>query len=173
MNILILLLTNRKFWLAITASALISAFIPKMPGETFMIALTLIGVLFGGALTGAAVVTSLINEEGLRRIYERKKQNYDRLLHAMQASLGVLLVSLVVVVLLFFLPVSDTALTLGAGAQQVIIPVWRLFLFLVSTSIGLSLFAAWEVVEAVIGMSRLRFELAAPKGQTDKRAENS
>lgn len=170
---LILLLTNCKFWLAITVSALISAFIPKMPAETFMVALTLIGVLFGGALTGAAVVTSLINEEGLRRIYERKKQNYDRLLYAMEASLGLLLTALTIVVILFFVPTDESTLALNTGRWQTVIPVWRLLHFCVIASVGVSLFAAWEVVEAVIGMSRIRFELTAPKGQAEKRAENN
>ena len=137
-----------------------------------MIALTVIGVLFGGALTGAAVVTSLINEEGLRKIYERKKENYIRLIETMQASLAILLFSLSLVVLLFFLPFEQSTFRLDGNQVTVAIPAWRLFLFIVSMGVGLSLFAAWEVVEAVIGMSRIRFELASPRSQPDKRVEN-
>jgi hypothetical protein len=61
---ILLLFENLKFWAVVSLSVLLSVLIPPMPKDTFMIALTVIGVLFGGALTGAAVVTSLINEEG-------------------------------------------------------------------------------------------------------------
>ena len=166
------LFKNKKFWVVIGISFLISIFIPQMPRDAYMIAVTVIGVMFGGALTGAAVVTSLINEEGLRKIYERKRENYFRLIETMQASLAVLLVALSIVAVLFFVPLEESTLRFDGNQLQVIIPAWRVFTFLVAISIGLSLFAAWEVVEAVIGMSRIRFELAAPKTQGDKRVEN-
>ena len=166
------LFKNTKFWVVIGISLLISIFIPQMPKDTYMIALTVIGVLFGGALTGAAVVTSLINEEGLRKIYERKRENYFRLIETMQASLAVLLVALSIVAVLFFVPFEESTLRFDGNQSQVIIPAWRVFTFVVTVSIGLSLFAAWEVVEAVIGMSRIRFELAGSRNQSDKRAEN-
>ena len=63
------LFKNTKFWVVIGISFLISIFYSQMPKDAYMIAVTVIGVLFGGALTGAAVVTSLINEGGLRKIY--------------------------------------------------------------------------------------------------------
>jgi len=166
------LFKNTKFWVVIGISLLISIFIPQMPKDTYVIAVTVIGVLFGGALTGAAVVTSLINEEGLRKIYERKRENYFRLIETMQASLAVLLVALSIVAVLFFVPFEESTLRFDRNQLQVIIPAWRVFTFVVTVSIGLSLFAAWEVVEAVIGMSRIRFELAGSRTQTDKRVEN-
>ena len=104
------LFKNTKFWVVIGISFLISIFIPQMPKDTYMIAVTVIGVLFGGALTGAAVVTSLINEEGLRKIYERKRENYFRLIETMQASLAVLLVALSIVAVLFFVPLEESTL---------------------------------------------------------------
>jgi hypothetical protein len=169
---IILLFKNVKFWLVVALAILIAALIPSMPKDTFMVALTVIGVLFGGALTGAAVVTSLINEEGLRKIYERKKENYIQLIETMRASLAVLLFSLAVVVFLFFLPFEQSTLRFDGNQLMVVIPVWRLFVCIISLGIALSLFAAWEVVDAVIGMSRIRFELAGSRNQPDKRAEN-
>ena len=83
----------------------------------------------------------------------------------MQASLAVLLVALSIVAVLFFVPLEESTLRFDGNQLQVIIPAWRVFTFVVAISIGLSLFAAWEVVEAVIGMSRIRFEFAAPKTQ--------
>src|SRR5262249_45423817 len=166
------LFKNTKFWIVIGVSLLVSIFIPQMPKDTYMIALTVIGVLFGGALTGAAVVTSLVNEEGLRKIYERKRENYIRLIETMQASLAVLLVALSIVAILFFIPFEESTLRFDGNQSQVIIPAWRVFTFVVAISVGLSLFAAWAVVEAVIGMSRIRCELAGSRNQSDKRAEN-
>jgi hypothetical protein len=164
------LLKNKFFYLTLLVSLVISAVLSKMPDGIFAEASTLLGVLFGGAFTGVAVVVSLISEDGLRRIYERKKDSYDRVLADMRASLILLLCLVLGVILASFFPLSGHVI-IGMDKWQLVIEMWRMPLFLVLTFIGLGIFSVNEILQAVIGLARIRFELAGSKNQTERKTE--
>ncbi len=164
------LFKNKFFYLILVVSLLLSALAPHMPNDIFANASTLIGVLFGGAFTGMAVVVSLISEDGLRRIYERKKDSYDRVIMDMRVSLMLLLSLLGGATFASLFPFSGH-LTFGIETGQISVQSWRLSLFFVLSSIGLSIFAVNEILQAVIGLARIRFELAGSRNQTERKTE--
>jgi hypothetical protein len=166
------LIRNKWFLLSVIGSFQLSWFVTEVPKDFLVATVTVVGVLFGGAFTGMAVVVGLISEDGLRRIYERKKENYNNLINTMKASLLLLLCLLACVTVLSLFPNSGT-LTIGLEKWQASIPGWRIVLFLHLFSIGLSILAVNEVLQAVIGVARIRFELAGSRNQAERKAEGS
>jgi uncharacterized BrkB/YihY/UPF0761 family membrane protein len=164
------LLLNKWFLLSVVGSLLLSLFVAEMPKDFLVATVTVVGVLFGGAFTGTAIVVSLISEDGLRRIYERKKENYNNLIDTMRASLILLLFLLACVTVLSLIP-SSGSITIALEQWQVMVPIWRVILFVLILFIGLSILSVNEVLQAVIGVARIRFELAGSKTQGERKVE--